>query len=76
MPNDNVKISLRKDEALLVDAFLRKYTEDDLLRPTRGESQALFNLACVLEKELPELFLEDYAEILAQAELEVFEKEG
>lgn len=53
MADDVIRIALRKDEALLVDSFLRKYTENDVLEPTKAESQALFNLACILEQQLP-----------------------
>ncbi len=69
-------IVLRKDEALLVDSFLRKYTEEDRLEPTKAESQALYNLACVLEQELPELLDPNYLEILKKAGRDIFEKEG
>lgn len=69
------KIALRKDEALLIDSFLRKYTENDLLQPTKAESQALFNLACILEQELSELLDPNYASILEEAEKDIFEKE-
>ena len=76
MSEETTTISLRKDEALLIDSFLRRYTEDDTLAPTKAESQALYNLACLLEKELPELFSPNYAEILKKAADDIFEKEG
>ncbi len=69
------RIALRKDEALLVDSFLRKYTEDDKLEPTKAEAQALFNLGCILEQQLPELLDPNYLEILKKAEADIFEKE-
>ena len=75
MADDTTRIALRKDEALLIDSFLRKYTEDDKLEATKAESQALFNLACILEKQLPELLDPNYLEILRQAEADIFEKE-
>ena len=76
MADDAMRIALRKDEALLVDSFLRKYTENDKLEPTKAESQALFNLACILERQLPELLDPKYLEILKQAEADIFEKDG
>ena len=71
-----VKISLTKTEALLIDSFLRRFTEKDLLEPSKAETQALFNLCCVLEREIPELFLPDYDAILEKAEKNIFEQEG
>ncbi|MEL7297281.1 MAG: hypothetical protein AAGJ86_06440 [Pseudomonadota bacterium] len=75
MADETTRIALRKDEALLVDSFLRKYTEDDKLEPTKAESQALYNLACILEQQLPELLDPKYSEILKKAEADIFEKE-
>ncbi|MEL7187699.1 MAG: hypothetical protein AAFN50_14890 [Pseudomonadota bacterium] len=75
MADEVTRITLRKDEALLVDSFLRKYTEDDSLEPTKAESQALYNLACILEQQLPELLDPKYSEILKKAEADIFEKE-
>lgn len=75
MTSDTTRIALRKDEALLVDSFLRRYTEKTILKPTEAESQALFNLACMLEQELPELLDPNYASILRQAEKTIFENE-
>ena len=76
MTDETTTITLRRDEALLVDAFLRRFTDKDILEPTKGEAQALFNLGCLLECELAELFDPNYADILKQAEIEVFRKEG
>ncbi len=75
MAEEITRIALRKDEALLVDSFLRKYTEDDKLEPTKAEAQALFNLGCILEQQLPELLDPNYLEILKKAEADIFEKE-
>ena len=75
MADEATRIALRKDEALLVDSFLRKYTDNDKLEPTEAESQALFNLSCILEQQLPELLDPNYREILKKAETDIFEKE-
>ena len=75
MADETTRISLRKDEALLIDSFLRKYTEEDKLEPTKAEAQALYNLACILERQLSELFDPKYQEILEKAEADIFEKE-
>ena len=75
MADETTRIALRRDEALLVDSFLRKYTENDKFEPTKAESQALFNLACILEQQLPELLDPKYPEILRKAEADIFEKE-
>ena len=75
MTDGETTITLRRDEALLVDAFLRKFTDKDILEPTEAETQALFNLACLLEQELAELLDPNYGKILQQAARDIFEKD-
>lgn len=69
-----IRIALRKDEALLADSFLRRFADSDDLTPTEAEKQALVNLGIILQNELQsELTSESYAEILRQAERDIFE---
>ena len=75
MADDTKRIALRKDEALLVDSFLRKYNEESKLGPTQAESQALFNLAGILQQQLPELLDSNYADTLNMAESDIFDNE-
>jgi hypothetical protein len=75
MSHNDVTISLRRDEALLVDSFLRKYTDNDLLQPDKSETQALYNLACIIEQQLPELLDPEYKDILGAARKQIFEED-
>lgn len=51
MPESEVIIRLTASEAVVLDAFLRRYSETDQLAILdQAEQQALWNLQCVFEK--------------------------
>lgn len=51
MPDSEVIIRLTVPEAVVLDAFLRRYEETDQLRIVdQAEQRALWNLQCLFEK--------------------------
>lgn len=62
------KSHLTPDEALVLSSFLSRFSDTDKLNiEHEGEAQALWNLCCLLEKELVEPFKPEYQEILNAA---------
>ena len=54
---DEVEIKLTKDEALVLFDFMSRFSNEDKLSiQDQSEERALWNLTCVLEKELTEPF--------------------
>ena len=65
---DEVEIKLTKDEALvLFDVMSRFSNEDKLCIQDQAEERALWNLTCVLEKELAEPFSKNWQSIIEAA---------
>ena len=63
-----VRIELTSDEALVLFEFLTRFeTEETLAIQHRAEEQSLWNLQCLLEKQLVEPFRSDYGERLHAA---------
>ena len=68
MSQESVSITLTKDEALVLFEFLSRFSDTDRLSVDhQAEERALWNLACIFEKELSEPFDKKYQEILSQA---------
>ncbi len=68
MKNDEVKISLTKDEAIVLFDFLSRFSDQDELNiEHQAEKRALWNLTCLLEQQLAEPFLPEYTKISNQA---------
>jgi hypothetical protein len=67
--DEDISIKLSKAEALVLFEFLSRYSnEDKLIIEDQAEQRALWNLQCVLEKELMETFImANYSELLASA---------
>jgi hypothetical protein len=66
--DEDISIKLSKAEALVLFEFLSRYSnEDKLIIEDQAEQRALWNLQCVLEKELMEPFMANYSELLASA---------
>jgi hypothetical protein len=69
--DDEVVIRLSQDEALVLFEWL--YRTDDLtndfgdLVEDQAEQRALWNLTCLLERELVQPLLPEYAELVEQA---------
>jgi hypothetical protein len=65
---ETVTLRLTPDEALVLFDFLQRFDATDTLSiDDPAEQRALWNLSCLLERELTEPFLPDYAEHLAAA---------
>ena len=68
MSEEAVVLRLSKDEALVLYEFVSRFGAEKRVEvKDRAEEQALWNLECLLEKELAEPFAPDYAEILERA---------
>ena len=73
MAEDDIAITLSHDEALvLFDWLSRTDAQRNDLRDIvedQAEQRALWNLTCLLEREIPELFSPDYRDAVDQARL-------
>ena len=69
MSDEKVNIELTKDEAIVFFEFLGRFNEnDDLSRfEDQAEQRVLWDIECILEKELSEPFQADYEEIVKKA---------
>ena len=69
-----MQIDLTQQEALVLFDFLYRNNKDNCFAPLiedQAEERVLWNLECILEKELSEPFAENYKEMLNQARLDV-----
>lgn len=65
---NRVEVRLTPDEALVLFEFLSRYSDGDELRvEDQAEQRALWNLCCLLEKQLVEPFNPNYFELLESA---------
>jgi hypothetical protein len=65
---DEVEIKLTKDEALVLFDFMSRFSNEDKLSiQDQSEERALWNLTCVLEKELAEPFSKNWRSIIDAA---------
>jgi hypothetical protein len=65
---NEVEVRLTPDEALVLFEFLLRYSDTDELRvEDQAEQRALWNVCCLLEKELVEPFNPDYVKLLQSA---------
>ena len=68
MSEEEIKISLTKDEALVLFEMLSRYSDSEKLNiEHQSEERALWNLNCLLEKQLVEPLKENYSELLQAA---------
>jgi hypothetical protein len=71
MASDQVKISLTKDEAIVLFELLSEYSDskkdNELHVPGNAERNVLWKLLACLEKDLSEPFLPNYPDILRAA---------
>ena len=77
MKKNQLNIELTKDEAIVLFEFLGRFNEkeDDSLFEDQSEQRVLWNIECILEKELPEPFKKDYNDILKLARENVRDNE-
>jgi hypothetical protein len=63
-----VRLELTGDEALVLFEFLARFDDNNMLAvQDQAEERALWNLHCVLQKQLVEIFHPDYKELLTAA---------
>ena len=68
MSEDDIQISLTKDEALVLFEMLSRFSDKEKLNiEHRSEERALWNLNCLIEKQLVEPIKENYLELLHAA---------
>ncbi|RBW62489.1 hypothetical protein DS884_02495 [Tenacibaculum sp. E3R01] len=76
MADKKVNIELTNDEAIVLFEFLARFNEsDDLSRfEDQSEQRVLWNIECILEKELSEPFISNYQDIIKIARENVRDK--
>lgn len=69
MADKKVNIKLTKDEAIVFFEFLTRFNKnDDLTRfDDQSEQRVLWDIECILEKQLSEPFRADYQKIVLKA---------
>jgi len=67
--NQKVNIELSKDEAIVFFEFLGRINEieNNSMIEYQSEQRVLWDIECILEKNLSEPFRKDYSEILKKA---------
>lgn len=76
MSDEKVNIELTKDEAIVLFEYLGRFNENE----DRGkfedqsEQRVLWDIECILEKQLTEPFRADYSEIVIKAREKVRDK--
>ena len=77
MSDEKVNIELNKDEAIVLFEFLGRFNENDDLSKfeDQSEQRVLWDIECILEKQLSEPFRADYVEIVTKAREQVRDKE-
>ena len=67
-PPDTVTLSLTADEAVVLFELLQRFSESNALAiEDQAETRALWNLCCLLEKQLVQPFASNYRELLADS---------
>lgn len=75
---DKIKIDLTKDEAIVLFEFLSRFNKNihEEMFEDKAEQQVLWDIECLLEKELVEPFHSDYRDIVKRArEIVKYKKE-
>ncbi|WP_435625799.1 hypothetical protein [Flagellimonas sp.] len=69
MSDEKVNIELTKEEAIVLFEFLGRFNENENLSrfEDQEEQRVLWDIECILEKELSEPFQTDYQEIVKKA---------
>lgn len=63
-----VRVDLTADEALVLFDFLQRFDDEgELTIRDQAEERSLWNLHCLLQKQLKEIFEPGYTELLAAA---------
>lgn len=71
--NSGISIELRREEALVLFDWLARFNENGKTEifKDQSEQRVLWDIESLLEKELNEVFKDDYSEILSKARKEV-----
>ncbi|UOQ98628.1 hypothetical protein MUN81_03840 [Hymenobacter sp. 5317J-9] len=74
---DQPLLNLSKDEALVLFEFLHRINSTDQpeLFEDQAEQRALWNVECLLEKQLPELLQANFATLVAEARTRLRDEE-
>ncbi len=77
MSKVKINIELTKDEAIVLFAFLAEFNKKDNneLFSDQAEQRVLWDIECVLEKQLSEPLKADYLEIVRQAREKIRDRE-
>jgi len=68
MSEEDIKISLTKDEALVLFEMLSRFSDTDKLNiEHQSEERALWNIKCLIEEIIVEPFKDNYIELLQAA---------
>lgn len=69
MTKEKINIELSKEEAIVLFEFLGKFNENDEISrfEDQAEQRVLWDIGCILEKELSEPFQADYQKIVKKA---------
>ncbi len=66
--DEQVELKLTKDEALVLFEFVSRFSDKDKLEIVdQAEQRVLWNVCCLLEKQLVEPFSADYLAIIERA---------
>lgn len=70
-------INLTREEAIVLIEFLLRFCDEQRLSVEhQAEEKLLWNLGCVLEEQVPELFLPEWKSIVEQSRAAVLAEEG
>jgi len=77
MTEEKVNIELTKEEAIVLFEFLAEFNKRDRpdLFTDQAEQRVLWDILCILEKQLSEPFRSDYLEIVRKSREKVRDKE-
>jgi hypothetical protein len=65
---DRVRLDLSRDEALVLFEFLSRFSNSNALAiEDQVEERALWNLLCLMERQMVEPFLPEYPQLIQQA---------
>lgn len=66
--DEQVELKLTKDEALVLFEFVSRFSDKDKLEIVdQAEQRVLWNVCCLIEKQLVEPFSADYLAIIERA---------
>lgn len=77
MSEEKIAIELTPAEALVLYEFLTRFSNKDKLEiEDKAEARVLWDMCCLLERQLVEPFMRNYDELLEKARDEVRDKES